>query len=132
MINDIHRVVTLSVSNKPHYKTPVKLLGESLYVKCGYNGRNKLRWIIVTDANGLPLLPQTFLNNKKQCQFNFLSNIYNLSFYVTLKQKDSSKEIPKDYDYLDWSNDFDMLFVGSSQKLKEEMRVSLRTVYVGN
>lgn len=132
MIDDRRRIVTLSVSDKPHYNTPVKLLGKNLYVKCGYNSRNKLRWIIITDANGFTLLPQTFLKNNKQCEFNFLSNIYNLNFYVTLKQKNKNKELPKDYDYLNWSDDFDMFFVGSSQNLIEQMRLSLRSVYVGN
>lgn len=132
IIDDTRTFITLSVDNKPNYKTKTNILGKLINIKCGYNTRNKLRWVIIMDDSNQPLLSQTFLKNKKQCELNFLSNLYNLNFYVTLKQKDKSVVIPEDYDYLNWSNDFDMYFVGSTQDLKERLRVNGRSAYVGN
>lgn len=132
IIDDTNTFITLSVSNSPHYITKTTLLGKPINIRCSYNSRNGLRWVIITDGNNQPLLPQTFLKNKKQCEFNFLSNIYNLSFYITLKQKDKTKKIPDNYDYLNWADDFDMYFVGSTQDLKDRLWVNGRGAYVGN
>ena len=130
IIDATHTFITLTLENKPHYNMKTTIFGKSLNIKCGYNGRNGLRWIMITDDNNLPLLSQTFLKNKKQCQLNFLSNIYNLSFYVTLKLKDISKNIPEDYDYLEWEDDFDLFFVGCTQDLKDRLRINARSAYV--
>jgi hypothetical protein len=131
-INDTSNFITFSLSDVAHYTTKTTILGKSINIRCSYNSRNKLRWITITDSNNMPLLTQTFLKNKKQCEFNFLANIYDLSFYVTLKQKDKNKIIPENYDYLNWSSYFDMFFVGCSQNLKDRLRVNGRTAYVGN
>lgn len=124
--------ITMSVSNKPNYTSQISILGRQFTLTCGYNTRNKLRWISVEDTNGQPVLSQTFLKNGKLCQLNFLANRYGLSFSVTLKPKSSTTTIADDYDYLEWSNDFDLYFVGRLQTTEEDMRVNLRKVYVGN
>lgn len=124
--------ITMSVSDKPSYTSQISILGRQFTLTCGYNTRNKLRWITVEDANGQPVLSQTFLKNGKLCQLNFLANRYGLSFSVTLKPKSSTTTIADDYDYLEWSNDFDLYFVGRLQTTEEDMRVNLRKVYVGN
>ena len=132
IIDDTNTFVSITLDNKPHYTTKTSLMGKALNIKCSYNSRNGLRWITITDNNNRPMLTQTFLKNKKQCELNFLSNLYNLSFYVTLKQKDKTKKIPDDYDYLNWSDDFVMYFVGATQDLRDRMWVNGRTAYVGN
>ena len=66
------------------------------------------------------------------CQFNPLANRYGLSFSVTLKQKDSTVVIPDDYDYLEWSDDFSLYFVGRKQSTEDAYDLNIRKVYVGN
>ena len=132
IIVDRDTFITMSVSDKPNYTSQISILGRQFTLTCGYNTRNKLRWISVEDTNGQPVLSQTFLKNGKLCQLNFLANRYGLSFSVTLKPKSSTTTIADDYDYLEWSNDFDLYFVGRLQSTEEDMRVNLRKVYVGN
>lgn len=124
--------ITISVSDKPNYTSQISILGRQFTLTCGYNTRNKLRWITVEDANGKPVLVQTFLKKGKLCQLNFLANRYGLSFSVTLKPKSDTTTISDNYDYLEWSKDFDLYFVGRLQSTEEDMRVNLRKVYVGN
>ena len=100
-------------------------------LRCGYNTRNKMRWVIITDLNNTPVLTQTFLKLGKQCELNFTADKYDLSFMLTLKKIDSTKEILENYDYLNWADDFDLFFVGSSQKFQEKLRLNRREVYVG-
>lgn len=116
----------------PDYQSKLNLQSTQVFLRCGYNTRNKMRWVILTDSNGMVLLPQTFLKFKKRCELNFLSNQYNLNYYLTLKPKDATKRFPDDYDYLDWSKDFDMCFVGYEQSLVDKLDKNLRFVFVGN
>ena len=124
--------ITVSVSDKPDYSSQISLLGRQFTLTCGYNTRNKLRWISIKDTNGNPVLPQTFLKAGKICQLNFLANRYGLSFSVTLKPKSKTKEIADNYNYLNWSSDFDLYFIGRLQSTEDAMQVNLRKVYVGN
>lgn len=132
IIVDRDTFITMSVSDKPNYNSQISILGRQFTLTCGYNTRNKLRWITVEDTNGKPVLVQTFLKKGKLCQLNFLANRYGLSFSVTLKPKSDTTIIPDNYDYLEWSKDFDLYFVGRLQSTEEDMRVNLRKVYVGN
>jgi len=133
MVTDYYtKYITTTTSNIPQYTTKISIMNKPFTLKCGYNTRNKLRWISIVDKNNKPILTQTFLKYGKQCEFNFLAERYNLSFFVTLKPKVRTKEFVKDYDYLNWADDFDLYFVGRSQELEERMRVSGRKVYVGN
>lgn len=132
IIVDRDTFITMSVSDKPNYTSQISILGRQFTLTCGYNTRNKLRWVTVEDANGKPVLVQTFLKKGKLCQLNFLANRYGLSFSVTLKPKSDTTIIPDNYDYLEWSKDFDLYFVGRLQSTEEDMRVNLRKVYVGN
>lgn len=124
--------VTISTNDKPNYTTQISLLGRQFKLTCGYNTRNKLRWISIVDSDERPVLSQTFLRQGKFCQLNFLANRYNLSFSVTLKPKTNTKTLPNDYDYINWSGDFDLYFLGRQQSTEEDMKVNLRKVYVGN
>ena len=132
IIVDRDTFITMSVSNKPDYSSQIGILGRQFTLTCGYNTRNKLRWISIKDTNGQPVLPQTFLKNDKLCQLNFLANRYGLSFSVTLKPKSKTKEVVVNYDYLNWSSDFDLYFIGRLQSTEDAMQVNLRKVYVGN
>ena len=131
MISDKHTLTTVSVSNRPHYTSNFTLRGRPFNIRCGYNTRNKKRWIILTDKSDRPILTQTFMSDGKQCQLNHIANRYDLSFMVTLKKKDRYKFIPEDYDYLNWADDFELYFVGTSQSLQERLWVNGREAYVG-
>lgn len=131
IIDDLDTFITIPVSNIPHYKSRINILQRGLNLTCGYNTRNKMRWIIISDLNNTPLLTQTFLKHKKICQFNFNANQQGLSFTVTLRPKSESKEIPEDYDYLNWADDFDLYFLGRLQTTEEKFSINRRMVYVG-
>lgn len=132
IIVDRDTFITMSVSDKPDYSSQISILGRQFTLTCGYNTRNKLRWISIKDTNGDHVLPQTFIKVGKICQLNFLANRYGLSFSVTLKPKSKTKEIAANYDYLNWSSDFDLYFIGRLQSTEDAMQVNLRKVYVGN
>lgn len=132
IIVDKDTFITFSVSDKPNYTSRISILSVPLTISCEYNTRNGLRSLIIVDQNGNPLLPQTYLKKDKMCQFNSLANRYGLSFSVTLKQKDSTAIIPDDYDYLEWSDDFSLYFVGRKQSTEDAYDLNIRKVYVGN
>jgi hypothetical protein len=90
---------------------------------CAYNSLNKQRWISIADSYGNVLLPQTFLKYGRRCELNFNAEMSDLSYYVTLSPKDITKvrHFTDDYDYLDWSKDFRLCFVGMSQSLIERL-----------
>lgn len=123
-----------SLSNIPNYNTKISIQNTQINVSCGYNTRNKLRWIILFDSYGNVLLPQTFLKLGKRCELNYNANQNNLNYYVTLKPKNSSlKKTSPDasYDYLNWSNDFELFFSGREQVKEDILLVRGRILKVG-
>lgn len=126
------RYIKLSLSNTPHYTTKISIGGVLINMQCGYNTRNKSRWIILTNRNNETLLPQTFLKSKKRCELNFLSNQYDLDYFITLSQIDKSKVFTDDYDYLYWAKDFELFFVGRPYETTEKLDRNLRKLLVGN
>lgn len=131
LINDLDTFITISVSDKPNYTSNINILGQPLKLICGYNTRNKSRWLVITDQNNRPLLTQTFLKQNKISDFNFTANRLGLSFTVTLKPKSKESTIPDDYDYINWSKDFDLYFLGRLQSTEDKFLVNRRIVYVG-
>lgn len=131
LISDLDTFITISVSDKPNYTSNINILGQPLKLICGYNTRNKSRWLVITDQNNRPLLTQTFLKQNKISDFNFTANRLGLSFTVTLKPKSKESTIPDDYDYLNWSKDFDLYFLGRLQSTEDKFLVNRRIVYVG-
>lgn len=131
LISDLDTFITISVSDKPNYTSNINILGQPLKLICGYNTRNKSRWLVITDQNNRPLLSQTFLKQNKISDFNFIANRLGLSFTVTLKPKSKESTIPDDYDYLNWSKDFDLYFLGRLQSTEDKFLVNRRIVYVG-
>lgn len=123
--------IDVNLSNRSKYITNYFVKGVRVTMRCGYNTRNKLRWIILLDSDGEVLLPQTFIKFGKRCELGFLSNQYNLNFYVTLRAKDPTKTFD-DYDYLSWSKDFDLCFVGYDYDLKVNKDLQVRKYLVGN
>ena len=122
----------VSLSNEFNYTTNFNIQNVSIFMRCGYNTRNKQRWITLTDRSGNVLLSQTFLQHKKECELNFNSNEYNLDYFVTLILKDESKVIPNDYDYINWANDFNLYFIGHEYDISERIKSNLTIVLVGN
>lgn len=90
-----------------------------------------MRWIMITDQNNNPVLSQTFLKHKKICELNFNANRKGLSFTVTLKPKSKGTSFPDNYDYLNWSKDFDLYFLGRLQTTEDKFHINRRKVYVG-
>lgn len=126
------RYFNVTLLNYANYSTNITIQSVPMVMRCGYNTRNKLRWIHLEDINGVTLLPQTFLKYGKRVEMNFNSNEANLNYYITLKPKDSTKIIPDSYDYLNWKNDFDICFVGYEYSLVERLMVNGRKTFVGN
>lgn len=124
--------VSVTLSNAFNYSTKFNFQSTQISMVCGYNPRNKSRWIALTDLKGNILLSQTFLKVGKRCELNFTANQYDLNYYVTLKPKIPSKAFPPDYDYSNWANDFDLCFVGYAYSLVERMEINGRKLLVGN
>lgn len=127
-----YNYITVDLHNQLKYSTDFNLQGLQVNLLCGYNFRNKKRWIVITDKSGYTLLSQTFLKFGKRCELGFEANVKNLNYYVTLKNKKPSKFYSDDYDYLYWSNDFELCFVGYEQSLQDRINHNHRVLSVGN
>ena len=124
LVNElITKYIYVSVNNESYYTSTVVVGSVQMKLTCAYNSLNKQRWISLTDSYGNVLLPQTFLKYGRRCELNFNAEMSDLSYYVTLSPKDITKvrHFTDDYDYLDWSKDFRLCFVGMSQSLIERL-----------
>ena len=124
LIDEIVTKYTYVSLNDNNYYTSNIIVGSvQMKLTCAYNSLNKQRWISLTDSYGNVLLPQTFLKYGRRCELNFNAEMSDLSYYVTLSPKDITKVryFTDDYDYLDWSKDFRLCFVGMSQSLIERL-----------
>ena len=119
----ITKYIYVSVNNESYYTSTVVVGSVQMKLTCAYNSLNKQRWISLTDSYGNVLLPQTFLKYGRRCELNFNAEMSDLSYYVTLSPKDITKvrHFTDDYDYLDWTKDFRLCFVGMSQSLIERL-----------
>ena len=119
----ITKYVYVSVNNESYYTSTIVVGSVQMKLTCAYNSLNNQRWISLTDNYGNVLLPQTFLKYGRRCELNFNAEMSDLSYYVTLSPKDITKvrHFTDDYDYLDWSKDFRLCFVGMSQSLIERL-----------
>ena len=125
------KITKISLSNSNKYTTSFTIEGVHLKMLCGYNIRNKLRWIILSDRAGNTILPQTFLSNGKRCELGFYANQLNMNYLVYLKPKDETTDY-SNYDYINWKKSFDLCFVGFSQEQKDIMQSNTRKLLVGN
>ena len=119
----ITKYIYVSVNNESYYTSNIVVGSVQMKLTCAYNSLNKQRWISLTDTYGNVLLPQTFLKYGRRCELNFNAEMSDLSYYVTLSPKDITKVryFTDDYDYLDWSRNFRLCFVGMSQSLIERL-----------
>lgn len=127
-----NKYVTLTLSNKSNYTTSFVLQGVQVNMLCGYNSRNRLRWIVLKDSDGYIMLSQTFLKFGKRCELNFTANLNNLNYYVTLKPKVSGSSFSDSYKYLNWATDFEICFVGYAQSLQDRLDSNKTIVLVGS
>ena len=133
MINDRGLSFTnVSLSNRGKYVTSFFVEGLRVTMRCGYNTRNKMRWVILLDDSGGILLPQTFVKYGKRCELGFLANQHDLHHYITLRPKDPFKVFLEGHDYLCWGSEFNLCFVGYSEELEKESQVLIRKYRVGN
>ena len=119
----ITKYIYVSVNNDSYYTSTIVVGSVQMKLTCAYNSLSKQRWISLADSYGNVLLPQTFLKYGRRCEMNFNAEMSDLSYYVTLSPKDITnvRHFTDDYDYLDWSNDFRLCFVGMSQSLIERL-----------
>lgn len=122
----------VSLFNDYNYETIITIYNVSMIMAVGYNSRNKLRWISLTDRTGGVLLPRTFVTHNKQCELSFLSNKNNLDYVVTLTSVDSTKTFDNNHDYSNWADDFVLTFSGTSFMQTSAMENNFRKLVVGN
>ena len=124
--------VIVPVSDNYNYKTRVRLENNLLVLDVKYNLRNKRRSLSISSVDGDVLLPYTFLDYRRRCELNFNATQIDLNYYVTLLPKSKSFVYDKSYDFLNWSDNFDLCFVGNSFDLKERLDKNIRIRLVGN
>ena len=122
----------VTVSNVFNYKTRIRLENNLLVLDVKYNLRNKRRSLSISSVDGEVLLPYTFLDYGRRCELNFNAAQIDLDYYVTLSPKSKSFVYDKSYDFLNWSDNFDLCFVGNSFDLKERLDKNIRIKLVGN
>ena len=121
-----------TVSDVFNYKTRIRLENNILVLDIKYNLRNKRRSLSISSADGEVLLPYTFLDYGRRCELNFNATQIDLDYYVTLSPKSKSFVYNKNYDFSNWSTDFDLCFVGASYELRERLNKNIRIAFVGN
>ena len=124
--------VIVPVSDNYNYKTRVRLDNNLLILDIKYNLRNKMRSLSISSVDGDVLLPHTFLDYGRRCGLNFNATQIDLDYYVTLSPKSKSFVYDKSYDFLNWSDNFDLCFVGASYELRERLDKNIRIGFVGN
>lgn len=133
LIDDyITNYVKATVSDVFNYKTRIRLENNILVLDVKYNLRNKKRSLSISSIDGDILLPYTFLDYGRRCELNFNATQIDLDYYVTLSPKSKSFVYDEGYDFINWSTDFDLCFVGSSYDLRERLNKNIRIAFVGN
>ena len=122
----------VNLSDVFNYKTRIRLENNILVLDIKYNLRNKRRSLSISSVDGEILLPYTFLDYGRRCELNFNATQIDLDYYVTLSPKSKSFVYNKGYDFINWSTDFDLCFVGASYELKERLDKNIRIKLVGN
>lgn len=123
---------SVELRNFPNYHTTFKVNSVTLIMYVNYNARNKQRSISLETLDGYVLLPKTFVKQGRRCELNFNAELEGLDYYVTLKTLNEGKTFDDGYDYLNWSNDFSLCFVGYDYSLTERLNRNIRIALVGN
>lgn len=116
----------------PNYHTTFKVNNTSILMYVNYNARSKQRSISLETGEGFILLPKTFVKQDRRCELNFNAELEGLDYYITLKPINEGKTFDDSYDYLNWSNDFTLCFVGYDYSLTERLNRNIRIALVGN
>lgn len=118
--------------NLPNYHTTIKVNNVTLIMYVNYNARSKQRSISLETLDGYVLLPKTFVKQGRRCELNFNAELEGLDYYVTLRLLNEGKTFDDGYDYLNWSDDFSLCFVGYDYSLTERLNRNIRIAFVGN
>ena len=118
--------------NLPNYHTTIKVNNVTLIMYVNYNARSKQRSISLETLDGYVLLPKTFVKQGRRCELNFNAELEGLDYYVTLRPLNEGKTFADGYDYLNWSDDFSLCFVGYDYSLTERLNRNIRIAFVGN
>ena len=130
--NFITNYIIVPVSDNYNYRTRIRLENNLLVLDVKYNLRNKRRSLSISGVDGDVLLPYTFLDYGRRCELNFNATQIDINYYVTLLPKSKSFVYDKSYDFLNWSDYFDLCFVGNSFYLKDRLDKNIRIRLVGN
>lgn len=122
----------VELNNLPNYITNFIIDGFPLYMQVGYSSREKLRWIVIEDRVGNLLVPQTYISYGRRVDMNFNAHTLDLDYYITLKPKNEYNIKNNDYDYINWSDDYTICFVGTPYEITERGNTNLRVVLTGN
>ena len=118
--------------NLPNYHTTIKVNNVTLIMYVNYNARSKQRSISLETLDGYVLLPKTFVKQGRRCELNFNAELEGLDYYVTLRPLNEGKTFDDGYDYLNWSDNFSLCFVGYDYSLTERLNRNIRIAFVGN
>ena len=122
----------VSLKDFPNYHTTFKVNGVNLIMYVNYNARNKMRSISLETLDGYVVLPKTFVKQGRRCELNFNATLEGLDYYVTLRPMIDGKVYDESFDYLSWSEDFTLCFVGYDYSLTERLNQNIRVSLVGN
>lgn len=126
------KYTTVSLSDELNYNTKFVVGNTRIQMYCGYNSRNKTRWITLRNGFNEIILNQTFVKFGRRVELNFYAEDSDLDYYVTLKPIDETKQFDESYDYRNWSSDFELCFVGFEYSIRRRLENNNRVRLVGN
>lgn len=124
--------VSVKLNDASNYHTTFKVNGVTLFMRVNYNTRNKERSIILETLNSEVVLSQTFVTYGRRCELNFNGFNNSLDYYITLKPIDQTKIFDDSYDYINWSKDFELCFVGWDSSYTNRADSNVRVYLTGN
>lgn len=122
----------VTLSNNLNYTTRFSIDSLLLIMTVGHTDRNSKRWITLETLDGDIVLSQTYVAWNRRCELTNLSQILGINYYLTLESKTKGLHYPNNHDYINWSNDFTLCFVGFSQELRDRLDSNFVAVAVGN
>ena len=105
---EMYESIKVEVKDVPNYWCEVNLFDNVVNVEINYNTRTKKRLIKVSSGDdSIVFLKQSYIVSGVELHFNFSFQIYDLNVFVTLESKRSYESD----DYLNWSKNYNLLFV---------------------
>ena len=122
-------VLRVKPNNLQSYRSHINIDNLDCIIEVGYNSRLKKRYISVITSNGTVLLERTFLDIGRRVDLNNNAVLLGLQYYVTLEVIGVLEE---DIDFFNWSDTFNISFVGCRTEVYNTLHIKLRNQIVGN